>query len=143
MDGHPGGITPRKLVDSMMMSWIDANRCENHAWWTHWLSPWGLNRYAANSAGIAVLAARAVLKSGHFQQVRRITAALYLGHRAFLRRWFRKDPPLRPAPQLACTLQESLVDSCAAAWTNKRANPNVLRTGRWWRAVQAERQVQR
>jgi hypothetical protein len=113
-----------------MMSWIDEQQCENHAR-AHWLSPWVL------IATRPTLPASPFWRRGHpekadiFQQVRRIAAAPF-GRYSY--RWFRKDPPLRSTHRnSACTLQESLVDSCAAAWTNKRANPNVIRTGRWWR----------
>jgi hypothetical protein len=53
----PGRATP-SLVDSMMMSWGRA-RYQNHTRWGALAVAVGPNRYAANSAGIAVLAARA------------------------------------------------------------------------------------
>jgi hypothetical protein len=131
MDGHDtqkGDL--RKLVDSMMMSWINAEQgVKITPGGAHWLSPWGSNRYAANSAGIAVLAARAIPEKADIFNKYAASQLHYIWGdtgRSYVV-GFGKDPPLRPHHRnSACTLQESLVDSCAAAWTNKRANPNVL-----------------
>jgi hypothetical protein len=131
MDGHDTGKGDlRKLVDSMMMSWVEGKEgIKITPGGAHWLSPWGSNRYAANSAGIAVLAARAIPEKAQIFNKYAASQLHYMwgdSGRSFVA-GFGKDPPLRPHHRnSACTLQESLVDSCNAAWTNKRANPNVL-----------------
>jgi hypothetical protein len=130
-DGHDtkaGDL--RKHLDTMLKAWMNAEQgIKITPAGARWLSPWGSNRYLANAAGIAVLAAKAIPEKAEIYNKFAASQLHYLwgdSGRSFVA-GFGKDPPKRPHHRnSACTLQESLVDNCNAAWINARPNPNVL-----------------
>lgn len=92
------------------------------------VSQWGSNRYAANAAGIALMAAP------HFDAAFAATARCFAvsqlhyvwgdAGRSFVV-GFGKGAPTRPHHRnSACKLNE--IDRCAALWNDPRPNPNVL-----------------
>jgi endoglucanase len=94
-----------------------------------WLSPWGSNRYAANAAGIAMLAARALPDMRDEYQCFAVSQLHYLWGdtgRSFVV-GAGKDPPVKPHHRNSiCTLKESMDNNCNTAWGLDRPNPNVL-----------------
>jgi hypothetical protein len=77
MDGHDTGKGDlRKLVDSMMMSWVDAKEGIKITRVGHCLSPWGPTATRPTLQHRRSGGER-FREGSNFQQVRRITAALH------------------------------------------------------------------
>ena len=92
------------------------------------ISQWGSNRYAANAAAIALMAAEhfdpAFANTARCFAVSQINYVLGDAGRSFMV-GFGKDPPLRPHHRnAACTLDEHA--QCAALFFDPRPSPNVL-----------------
>lgn len=94
-----------------------------------WLSPWGSNRYMANAAGIAMLAAEALPDAKERYQCFAVSQLHYLWGdtgRSFVV-GAGVNPPVKPHHRNSiCTIAESMNNNCNVAWGLDRPNPNVL-----------------